>query len=286
MEIGPLFREFRLNKHLKLNQTADGIVTTQFLRKFEKNESDISTSKFFELLQRINVSVEEFSFQYFQNINIITIDKLERQIDEAKIKNSKHLWEKLLIESQERLKNSEGLQNKFNYYLDTIIHIHCNLSINTNYTIDDKSIITYLESIETWGKTEFFLGNYISTIQDTKTLVRLWHLAFSKKIDSPIIQKYSVDFYLHICLFLLKNKEMEITRNLMRSYDVYQKPTNILQNLSFNCYNQFLKGLMLALENDPNGKKICYKMINFFRNQVIYTDYANQMEHVFIKYTS
>lgn len=39
---GPIFKEFRLNKGLKLKDVADGIITSQFLTKFKNGTSDIT----------------------------------------------------------------------------------------------------------------------------------------------------------------------------------------------------------------------------------------------------
>lgn len=279
MEIGSLFREFRLNKHLKLNQTAEGIVTTQFLRKFEKNESDISTGKFFALLQRINVTVEEFSEAYFQQSNIITIDKLEKQLDEIAITKSKELWNKILKTNQVQLISSDNYQKKFTEFTEIIIKSYGNRLFDESFIIKEDTIIAYLESIETWGKSEFFLANYISFVLNTDGLIKLWNLAFSKKMKSTIIQRYSTDFYLHVCMNLIKLNQIQETKKLLAFYEKYQQPKKILQNLSYFSLTQFLKGVIMILEGNEKGIQISQSIINFFQNTIEFEEYADTMEN-------
>lgn len=59
-EIGTCFRYLRKSKNMTINDTAKGILTPQFLSEFERGNSNISTTKFFALLNKINVQITEF----------------------------------------------------------------------------------------------------------------------------------------------------------------------------------------------------------------------------------
>lgn len=60
MTFGPVFKAFRESKGYQAQEVAEGIVSVQFLRRFEKGEADIRLSNFSLLLGRINVSFNDF----------------------------------------------------------------------------------------------------------------------------------------------------------------------------------------------------------------------------------
>lgn len=61
-KIGHVFRTIRLAKNLSLKDIAQGDISVSFLSKFERDESDISLSKFYSLLNKMNITLEEFRF--------------------------------------------------------------------------------------------------------------------------------------------------------------------------------------------------------------------------------
>ena len=60
---GALFRQLRQERNTTLQQIADTQCSAAFISKFERGERDISFTRMRHLLDRINVSVEEFMFQ-------------------------------------------------------------------------------------------------------------------------------------------------------------------------------------------------------------------------------
>lgn len=59
-KMGELFKQIRISKRLTLKDVAGDYLSISFLSKFERGESDISLSRFFQLLEQLDVSVEEF----------------------------------------------------------------------------------------------------------------------------------------------------------------------------------------------------------------------------------
>ncbi|WHQ66967.1 helix-turn-helix domain-containing protein [Lactiplantibacillus plantarum] len=68
-EIGEIYRDLRLGKHVTLKDASNGIVSLAFLSRFERGLYDISFNHLLELLDRINVQLSEFE-------NICTIRKM------------------------------------------------------------------------------------------------------------------------------------------------------------------------------------------------------------------
>ena len=61
--IGEVFREIRLGRHLSLDYVSRGVVTKSFLSKFERGQSSITFEKLVALLERMQVTVAEFMYR-------------------------------------------------------------------------------------------------------------------------------------------------------------------------------------------------------------------------------
>ena len=59
-KLGPVFRQLRLARHLTLQQVADDQCSLAFISKFERDERAIGFTRLWHLLDRINVTPEEF----------------------------------------------------------------------------------------------------------------------------------------------------------------------------------------------------------------------------------
>ena len=57
------FQEIREKKNQTIANTSDGIVTPQFLRKYERENGDIRFSNLVQLLNRLNTTIDEFVFE-------------------------------------------------------------------------------------------------------------------------------------------------------------------------------------------------------------------------------
>lgn len=58
-DLGPLFRVLRKERGFTLKTLSEGIISFSYLSKFEKGENQISLNNFFQLLQRMNLTVDE-----------------------------------------------------------------------------------------------------------------------------------------------------------------------------------------------------------------------------------
>ena len=67
METGKLVRAIRLNKKLKAKDVYTDILTRPASIRFERGESDTTTEKLFLILQRLNISLDEFYFLYYSS---------------------------------------------------------------------------------------------------------------------------------------------------------------------------------------------------------------------------
>ena len=78
---GATIRELRKSKGLTIAELSEDIISLPFLSKYERGSSDISTSNFFKLIDRLNVSMLEFEIVYLQyddKSNFSFMDKLKK----------------------------------------------------------------------------------------------------------------------------------------------------------------------------------------------------------------
>lgn len=161
-EMGALFKKIRLSKKLALKDVAGDYLSISFLSKFERGESEISLSRFFLLLENLDVSIEEFYGILSKEKPTYTELLLER-VSKAYYQNNILALKKYLKEENNKYHDS----NKKLFLYNTIM-IESFLSTITREAVDvDKiKIITdYLFDIEQWGKRELIiLGNSMPAI--------------------------------------------------------------------------------------------------------------------------
>ncbi|MHC5373832.1 helix-turn-helix domain-containing protein [Enterococcus sp. LJL120] len=277
-QFGALFRKFRLQKGYQLNQTAADIVSPQFLRRFEKDQNDITITKFFALLQRINVSVKEFMFEYNEAVQLVSVRRLEEIIDEIIIKKDEESWRNWLVQTQSAAGILGDARKEANYFIALILMDYGNRLFHKNFDFDMTPLWQYLESVETWGEFEFLLATYSCHSMSKEVRSFLWQQSAKKKIKALTTRRYSQDFYLHICLHALLDQEVQQAKEIITTYESFQQPEKIMQNLSHATMNRIINGLVMALENKVEGEEICREMVYFFRHQLGYEQYAQGTE--------
>ena len=75
-DLGKVFREFRISKNYSLKEAAGEACSTSQLSRFELGESDLATSRFFEILDNIHVTIENFmdkarNFQHHEHVALM-----------------------------------------------------------------------------------------------------------------------------------------------------------------------------------------------------------------------
>ncbi|ROZ37954.1 helix-turn-helix domain-containing protein, partial [Enterococcus avium] len=98
---GKFFQEFREKKNQSIMNTSEGIVTPQFLRKYERENGDIRFSNLLQLLGRLNITFDEFVFEIDDSMDV-WLYKIEEEIDQAYHAGNSFLLKKF-VENQEKL---------------------------------------------------------------------------------------------------------------------------------------------------------------------------------------
>lgn len=257
---GPTFKEIRLEKRFSLKDTAEGIVSTQFLTNFENGRSDIKLTNFALLLDRIHITYEEFLYRY-KDTSVINLSKIFYEFHEVTSESNDRL--RLMKLSNEYMKLYNDHQS------DTYLHasILCEaLSVKNHEGISDerKNILRdYLLKTEKWGKYEFFFFELLPSFFTAEELIGMYPRIIH---DSKQFPKYynviSCEVILNVTFDLIAANDIDEAKTFLDNfYDDLPEPN--LDNFGFYALAEFLKGLILLSQGNNEGEDLCYNYLNF-----------------------
>ncbi|BDZ29713.1 helix-turn-helix domain-containing protein [Lactiplantibacillus brownii] len=149
-KIGESIRLIRKQRKLTQSMVYTGIISRNFASRFENGLSGIETSKFFEILKRLNVSPNEFEYIHYRN-NEYKFKKILRDIDNAS--SSNNFSELKCIYEQYHLEDSLDSQ-MISALAYVKIYVHGNNPLNMQLEPTYPLKIHLLESSE-WSLIEF-----------------------------------------------------------------------------------------------------------------------------------
>ncbi|MGX6978701.1 Rgg family transcriptional regulator [Vagococcus elongatus] len=277
---GEIFSSFRQKKGYTVKETAENIVSVQFLRRFEKGESDITLTNFYELLNRINVSFEEFMFESQKDSVDAMVENIEQQLDQFLFEQNTLKFRRLIDYLDE---NYIRTGNKRYKHISVVAQGMYDHYFFETYRPDSKELEDYLLQCETWGKYEFFLACYSTFLFNNETLVILAEQSFRRKVKSRSTRHYFIDFYLQVCQKLIRKDDCDIADRLLKKYETEEDIRPILQYLSFNVFAKYLRGLLQIKKGDERGREVCEQIINFFDKSIDYQGYASGLHRLYLK---
>ena len=170
--LGKVFREFRISKNYSLKEAAGEACSTSQLSRFELGESDLATSRFFEILDNIHVTLENFidkarNFQHHEHVSLMA------QIIPLYYSNDIAGFQKLQREQLEKVKSSN---NPLYFELNWILLQGLICQRDASYSmkqIDLDKVADYLFKIEEWTMYELILFGNLYSFYDVEYVTRL-----------------------------------------------------------------------------------------------------------------
>ena len=169
-DYGKLFKKFRESRGLVLKDIAKLGVSVSHISRFERENTDLTISKFMLALNAINMPIDEFMYAAndFQRDEFNEIlEKISLFVSERNVSG----MEKLLITQVEKIEKRETF-----YTLNTIL-IKIRLQDLSNKSYYDESDIQYLSdylfSVEYWGCYELLLFANTVDVLNHQTMMLL-----------------------------------------------------------------------------------------------------------------
>lgn len=247
-EMGALFKKFRLSKKLSLKDVAGDFLSISFLSKFERGESEISLSRFFLLLEKLDVSIEEF-YGILANERSTNTEKLLDMVSTAYHQGNSFALKKYYKE--EMGKYEVSTQKSFLYNAIMIESFLVNLN---NKSIGPKKMMEisdYLFSVEQWGKRELIIfGNSLSALNDKVIEALAREILFKTTLfgSNEANQKARIELLINIVAIFLERDLLDLAKDYL---DIIQQlgipETALYDRMEY----QFVLGIYLF----KSGKK-------------------------------
>ncbi len=275
---GKLFKEIRIRKGFKANEVADGIVSVQFLRRFEKGEADIRLSNFYYLLERIHISFEEFMTEMEVHSLDYMLDKLDRTFDKIVLTGDTIALDTMMEDFDTQYRKTGEIRY---FHFCIICKALYNSAFHTDFPLETDRLFAYLQRCETWSKYEFFVAKYtVDTLSDAH-IRTMGLMALEKKVKSRSLRDYALEFSFQVAQILLRHGQIDYVAEIITAFRTSPHVTQDLADLGFNIAFRFLEGVLAVQRGDERGHDICKAIIGFYRETIHYTGYANNLQRYY-----
>ncbi len=257
---GEFIKKIRQEKHLTQKELAEGILSKNFLSKFERGESKITSEIFLNLLERLNVSLDEF-----EQLVISKHSQKEflQKLETFKSQKDGYLLENLKAEEKELFQSDRNRRHLHNQIL---VEAHLQYLQGKNFDVKQKRVIqSYLFEVEEWGDYEWELfGNIVFCLSTEET-----HLYLDSIFRKARLGKHDTMHKRMLCRILLNIFLEDIEANSSEASQVEVYLTELLQDEEFY-YEKirfyYLQGILHIYQGHvEKGKLECMKMIDIFK---------------------
>lgn len=207
-KIGKLFRELRKDKGLSLVQASDNILSPSQLSHFERGDGDITTDRFFALIQNIDISIAEFS-SFLKKDETTTLFEVVGNLEQhGALDKLNTLYEK------ERRKNRNSVKKQDYLNLIALKCVLIHYGQKDRLTIIEQEILEdYLQNVTDWKISNLqFLAVAVTQLDNQSIIFYL---------DSVLDQE-SLD--INLLLMVLRNSIYVLINNSQ-----YKKATYYLE---------------------------------------------------------
>lgn len=227
---GQVLRRLREEKGYSLRQVSKGILSTSFLSKFERGESNISLSHFIDIIERMNISLDEFVF----SANEYKPNELDHLISEISSAYQRNNTSKLKIITNKEYQKWE--EYGLDAYLCNSIMAEAMMLNLQKKEIDKKKreyLANYLFNVELWGNYELVVYANSLTIFPPETVIAL---------SKEVVKKTS--------MYKLVHKNFVQTLAILLNTTIVCLETNLLNDALY---------FILTLENMHMAENLFYE---------------------------
>lgn len=265
-EYGKTIRKIREEKGYTMQQLSDGILSTSFLSKFERGNSDISISYFFQILERLSLSYDEFLFVH----NDFKLDNFETFFDSAEQAYVNRNLSKL--QTLKEVQMDKWRTTKIAAYRCNTLVLDVLIGILRDEFIDSEKeeiefLFDYLFQVEVWGYYELRLYNTTMFLMPPETVLTLSETAVEKSVYLRKLAKVN-----QIIIYILLNTLTYLIRHnkYLREYEFFLDYLDNIpipeKDLLSRNHLLYLQGIYeVKIGNKEKGTELVNKAISMFR---------------------
>lgn len=224
-EWGETFRLLRKERDFTLKSMAEGIISFSYLSKFEQGKSDITLNNFIRLIERLNITLDEFLF--VNHVSTTHYVELFHSISLAYAKNDKITLQNLLTEERNIYEESGIIYHKCNFIMIAAII----QDINESFFIPQSDIdflVDYIVKCSFWTAYEVsLLGNSLTLFSDDLLLVLLNEV--TKRLKEYKVSRRNIRDLIALienaCFIFLRRKNVTEARLLSNLLDSFLEPS-------------------------------------------------------------
>lgn len=256
------FSEFRKSKNIPIKHIIGEQISESQYHRFIKGKSEISFSKFLYLLDRMNITLEEFSYTALNYTDPLK----EGMISIKQSFEKQDIYSLTNLKEEFKLKGQETKQIKY-------IHLSCVCScliskINIETADTSKGelnlLIKYLMRVENWGRYELVLFNNTFFLYDVKSIQVLFKsaLKLSEKYNSIYSNTLEITkLYSNLILFFLENNEKKFAISIIDNLDLLEIHNESIYEKILVKYWKLIK--MYCIDNDKSSLETIYQLFDF-----------------------
>ncbi|MGT2756429.1 helix-turn-helix domain-containing protein [Streptococcus ovuberis] len=262
---GTAFRKLRQQRGYKLKEAAEGIVSPQFLSRFERDLAGISIDKFGRLLVRIGASWNDFLRCYKGDSITQLISTLE---DFNELYDARDFYQ-LAQSARNAVNQSYTDHNLLQRLINDMIDAHLAiLNQQTDQYQNKFSFLNnYLSSVDTWGDLEWFLYSFIldeCPVSMVTFRTRQAITLLSACEPSCMTPKALMRVIFHGIRFLYQNSLLDEAEAIIKAFDKAIKcakyTTYINEHLALKCYS----AIIMVLRHQPEGLELAKSCMTLF----------------------
>lgn len=248
MSLGETVRRIRKMKRIKLKYICGNEIDNGNYWRFEQGKSSISADTFYQIIQNLNVSMEEFSL-YHNNFAPDKLSQWGKQMIKAFQVLDHEQLEMIAKLTLDEFNKTQQIKYQHLYYL-SMIYL-CSIKKEPFDPTWISQLKDYLMNCEQWGYYEVSLfNNSLFCLGDLDTILTLYKRMYKSYLRSKSIHK-------------TPNEEIMLATNIIamclmqKSYSKAQEINSLIQSQEIEERSMFARTLLLWCDGLIN--KIVYK---------------------------
>jgi Rgg/GadR/MutR family transcriptional activator len=254
---GETIKQIRKSKNMTLKEVAGEALSVSQLSRFENEKSMIPVDLFYEVLENLNTTTEEYNYiSDLQQYEVLDSygKRIEKYNDEEDFKQLKAL----IKEIKETNPGIYSWEQFLIYFIQNILYMYDEVEDKA-----DQPVLEYLMQVENWGEMELRLYAMFGFVLDVETTYILMRTALKRSkqyLDVPAASKLLYTILSNNFSTFLFSKNIDYAEETIQLFEEeYADNTDLLSpHIDFI----FNKGLLAFVKKDlKKAKEYCEKAI-------------------------